>query len=96
MSGYFTKSPGSNLDYTFDWGFQFLDPGETITADLGWTVTPDDAGGVQVQSNTSTATTTTAFLGGGEAGHAYLVRSRIATSTGRTVERALTLRISNN
>ena len=37
MSGYFLKNPGSLLDYSFDWGFQLFEPGETIEgADTGW------------------------------------------------------------
>ena len=43
MSGYFLKNPGSLLDYSFDWGFQLFEPGETIETDLGWTVVPDNA-----------------------------------------------------
>ena len=98
MSGYFLKNPGSTLDYSFDWGFQLLDGGETIQTDMGWTVHPDAAalGGLVIESNTSTPTTTTAFLSGGQPGETYLVCSRIGTSQGREVQRSMTVRIANN
>ena len=98
MSGYFLKNPGSLLDYSFDWGFQLFEPGETIENDLGWTVVPDDAvnGGLALDQTSATATTTTAFLSGGKPGEAYLVCSRIRTTLGREVQRSMTIRIANN
>ena len=97
MSGYFLKSPDSALDFSFDWGFQFLEGGETIQTDLGWTVHPDTvaAGGVVVDSAVSTPTTTTAVLSGGLPGEAYLVSSRIRTTAGREIQRSLTVRIGH-
>ena len=97
MSGYYVKNPGTVLDLTFDWGVQFLESGETIATDQGWTVHPDDAsgGGISVQSSASTSTTTTAFLAGGRAGDAYLVSSSILTSQGREIRRAMTVRVAN-
>lgn len=98
MTGYFLKNPGSTLDYTFDWGFQLLDDGETITTDVGWTIHPDTAasGGLSISSASATANTTTAFLAGGQPGETYLICSRVQTSSGREVQRSLTVRISNN
>ena len=98
MSGYFLKNPGSLLDYSFDWGFQLFETGEQIETDLGWTIVPDTAaeGGLALDSSSSTATTTTAFLKGGRAGEAYLVCSRIRTSMGREVQRSMTVRVANN
>lgn len=97
MSGYFIKSPDSTLDYTFDWGFQLLQGGETIATDQGWTIHPDTAptGGLAIASASSTPTTTTAFLSGGLPGEAYLLCSRIETSGGRTVQRSMTVRVAN-
>lgn len=98
MSGYFLKNPGSLLDYSFDWGFQLFESGETIDQDLGWTVTPDlsGEGGLAVAQTSSSTTTTTAFLSGGRPGEAYLVCSRIRTTMGREVQRSMTVRIANN
>ncbi len=98
MSGYFLKNPGSLLDYSFDWGFQLFEAGETIETDLGWTVVPDETadGGLTVQQTQSTPTSTTAFLAAGRAGHSYLVSSRIRTTNGREVQRSLNVRIANN
>lgn len=98
MSGYFLKNPGSTLDYSFDWGFQLLNGGESIQMDLGWTVHPDASasGGLSVQSSSATPTVTTAFLTGGQPGETYLVCSRIQTDQGREVQRSMTVRIANN
>lgn len=97
MSGYFMKNPDSVLDYTFDWGFQLLEGGETIAIDGGWTIHPDAAasGGLSVTSTSLTSTTTTAFLSGGNPGETYLICSRIRTNQGREVQRSLTVRIGN-
>lgn len=97
MSGYFVKNPTSTLDYTFDWGFQLLESGETIASDLGWTVDPDDgsADRLVITTTNSTATTTTAHLSGGVPGSAYLVASAIETDQGRRIERSLIVRVAN-
>ena len=97
MSGYFVKNPTSTLDYTFDWGFQLLDGGETISVDEGWTVDPDTSasGGLSLVVTASTPTTTTANLTGGIPGDAYLVSSAIQTDQGRRIERSLIVRVAN-
>ena len=97
MSGYFVKNPTSTLDYTFDWGFQLLEGGETVSTDEGWTIDPDDSatGGLSLASTSSTLTTTTAHLAGGVAGAAYLVSSAIQTDQGRRIERSLIVRVAN-
>ncbi|MEM1299876.1 MAG: hypothetical protein AAGH68_11425 [Pseudomonadota bacterium] len=97
MTGYYVKNPGSSLDVTIDWAQQFLHPGETIAADLGWTVRPDmgATGGLAVETNDSTATTTTARLAAGQAGDAYLVASTIRTDQAREIRRSLTVRVAN-
>lgn len=97
MSGYYLKNPDTLLDYTFDWGFQLFQIGETISTDLGWTVHPDTAGtgGLAIDSTTSTSTTTTAFLSGGVPGEAYLVCSRVRSTEGREVQQAMTIRVAD-
>lgn len=97
MSGYFVKNPTSTLDYTFDWGFQLFEAGETIATDEGWSIDPSDAGGegLSVLVTASTPTTTTAHLTGGVAGAAYLVSSAIQTDQGRRIERSLIVRVAN-
>lgn len=97
MSGYFVKNPGSVTDFTFDWSMEFVDSGATITADLGWLVHPVEAetDALAIQSQSHTPTTTTVFLQGGVAGHAYRVSSRVLTSQGHEIERALTVRIAH-
>ena len=97
MSGYFVKNPNSDLDLAFDWGSEFLESGETIDTDQGWSVHPDNPGqnGLTVQSSSSTATMTSAILAGGRSGDAYLISSSIITTTGRDIRRAMTVRVAN-
>lgn len=97
MSGYFVKNPTSTLDYTFDWGFQLLEGGETIASDEGWSIDPANGGdgGLVLNSTSATQTSTTAHLTGGVAGDAYLVSSAIQTDQGRRIERSLIVRVAN-
>lgn len=97
MNGYFVKNPGSVTDFTFDWTENALSSGETISADLGWIIHPAEAGpdALVVQSSSHTPTATTVVLAGGIPGHVYLASSRIRSSQGHEIERALTVRIAN-
>ena len=97
MSGYFVKNPGTDLDLAFDWSVGFLESGETIDTDQGWTVHPDEPGsnGITVLSSASNSTTTSVILEGGRPGDAYLVSSSILTTAGRDIRRAMTVRVAN-
>ena len=96
MSGYLLKNANAVLDYSFDWDAGLFAPGEAISVDQGWTIVPDEPGGLTVSSSSSGTTVTTVFLSGGESGAAYLVSSRVVTSQGREMQRSLTVRIGNN
>ena len=41
------KDPDAVLDYSIDWGADYLAAGELLAAS-GWSVVPDEAGGVTV------------------------------------------------
>jgi hypothetical protein len=84
------KDPNEVLDYKFDWATNVLAVGETIststvTASAGITKASD--------SITDTNTTVTVWLSGGTAGQSYTVASRITTSSARTYERTMTVRV---
>lgn len=95
MSGYYLKPPGAALDYTIDWASAYLAPSETLEADLGWSVTPDepDAGGLVLVSNSLDGGATTARVSGGRLGSSYRLSSKIRTSLGRIDERAVLIRV---
>ncbi|MEL6678274.1 MAG: hypothetical protein AAFQ51_06165 [Pseudomonadota bacterium] len=94
MSGYFLKSPGSQLDYALDWSVADLKGDETVTADLGWTITPEgDAEDLRVVSRSVDPTRSIAMFEGGVPGRIYAVRARVETSTARVLERSIVVRV---
>ncbi len=95
MNGYFIKNPGSDLDHTFEWSAQILDSGETIDADLGWTLHPSDAD-LTIEATTHTGSTTSVRLAGGLPGEAYLVCSNVQTTNDRNIQRSIVVRVANS
>ena len=95
MSAYLSKTEDEITEHVIDWSAGTFATGETIAADLGWAVTPDEAGGMTVASTASTTTATSAFLSGGLPGSAYQAVSRVRTSAGRELSQALVIRVSN-
>src|SRR3954451_17010434 len=57
------KDPDAVLDYSVDWGSEYL-TGDLI-ADSGWTVEPDEPGGVTIVGNDFDATTALVKAAGG-------------------------------
>jgi hypothetical protein len=98
MAGGWVKRPGALLDHTFGWEVELGRDTETIAADLGWTVEPDEGrrGGITVTGTRLTPTTTTVFLAGGVPGRAYRLASRIRTTGGREIERRSVIRIGHD
>ena len=86
----YTKDPASVLDYTIDWGTNWLAAGETISTSA-WTV----ESGITKDSDSNTTTTATVWLSGGTAGTVYTVTNRITTSAGRTAERSLYIKVED-
>jgi hypothetical protein len=85
----FFKDPSDILDYAFDWS-QWLGLGETIATST-WLPSP----GIIVNSTNNTSTVTTVWLSGGTAGIPYTVKNTMTTNQGRTVDRTLTIRVTN-
>lgn len=86
----YTKDPDSVLDYTIDWGTNWLADGETISSS-SWTV----QSGLTEDSDSNTTTTATVWLSGGTAGSVYTVTNQITTSAGRTAERTLLIKVED-
>lgn len=91
--GFYLKSPASAVDYAVDWSAGYLD-GETVAAS-GWTVEPEEDGGLAVAAEVSGPERCAATLSGGLRGRVYRVRNRVTFSDGRTDERGLTIRIDD-
>ncbi len=86
------KDPAAVLDYSIDWGAQYLAEGELL-ATSEWSVEPVEPGGVSVAASSFEPWTATVSAQGGIAGHVYRLANRITTLAGRTDERSLTLRV---
>lgn len=80
----FTESPGSNLDYTFNW-INWLATGETISS--ATISAPDLTAGAPTVGTTAV----TVFLAGLVLGMTYQVKCTIATSSGRTDSRVVSI-----
>jgi hypothetical protein len=85
----YLKDPEAVLDWVFDWS-DWLAVGETILSRVITVAT-----GLVKDSDTITggSTTVTVWLSGGTAGVSYTVACRIVTSSGRTDERTITIRV---
>ena len=88
------KDPSAVLDYSIDWGAEYLADGELV-AQSDWTVVPDEPGGVIVVGSDFTATVTTVSAGGGLAGRLYRLANRVTTDAQRVDERSILLRVEN-
>jgi hypothetical protein len=86
----FVKDPNAVLDYVFDWGTDYLAVGETISTR---TVTVDTGLTKDSDSITGGSTSVTVWLSGGTAGVSYQVTCRITTSSGRTDDWTITVKV---
>jgi hypothetical protein len=86
------KDPDAVLDYSIDWGAEYLVDGELLAASE-WSVDPDEAGGISVAGSDFGASTSTAKAGGGIAGRLYRLANKITTATGRIDERSIVIRV---
>lgn len=81
------KDPDSVLDYQFKWD-EWLG-GDTITS-----ATMTVGTGLTKDSESFNATQHQVWLSGGTAGTSYTVTSRIGTEAGRTIDRSITMFIT--
>lgn len=88
------KDPAAVLDYSIDWGAQYLASGELLSAST-WSVVPDDADGILVAGSDFDGSTSSVSAGGGAAGRIYRLVNRITTSSGRADERSIVVRVED-
>lgn len=87
----FTKDPDAVLDYVVDWSPDtdpWLASGETIASHV-----VDAEAGITVDSSTVSDGKVTVWLSGGTAGQNYDVGVQITTSSNRTDERTMRIRV---
>ena len=94
MSGYILKAAGQDATCAMDWRRGYLGSDETVAADLGWTIYPQTQAELTVVAQSLDATRSTAWFAGGAPGRVYMISSRVRTTQGRVLERALVLRIA--
>ena len=86
----YAKDPEARIDHAIDWSAYLA--GQSIVAS-NWSVTPDEAGGVQVEADAHEAERTSARLSGGLVGRVYRVTNRVTLSDGQIDERSVTFRV---
>ena len=84
MSGYLLKPADRDAAFTMDWREGYLAPGETVAADLGWSVQPQapEAGDLVVTEQHHDVTRSRACFAGGVPGRVYLVAASVADQHG--------------
>lgn len=88
------KDPDAVLDYTIDWS-DYLQAGETIASST-WNVMPaSTSASFQIDSMSKTSDTATVRVTGGSVGHIYRLVNQVVTSSTRTDDRSLTLRVEH-
>ena len=88
------KDPVAVLDYSIDWGAEYLGDGELL-AGSEWSVLPNEPDGVSIVGSDFDAATSTVKAAGGVAGRLYRLMNVISTDSGRTDERSIVLRVED-
>lgn len=86
------KDPAAVLDYSIDWGAEYLGDGEMLAAST-WSVVPNDPDGLAVVGSDFGPATSTVKAGGGVAGCMYRLVNLITTGSGRIDERSIAIRV---
>lgn len=96
MSGYLMKPAGGEAEARIDWREGYLEPGEWVEGDLGWSVAPaDGAEAPRIMGQAVEPGASLARVGQGVPGQVYMLCARAVTNTGRALERAIVLRIAD-
>lgn len=85
------KDPDAVLDYSVDWGAQYL-AGDAL-AESVWEVTPAEPGGVNVVGSQFDFRVATVQAGGGVAGRIYRLVNTVVLASGLNDSRSITLRV---
>jgi hypothetical protein len=86
------KDPDAVLDYSIDWGAEYLGTGDLL-ATSDWSVAPDEPGGVTIVGSDFDASTSTVKAAGGSPGKIYRLVNQVTTESGRTDDRSIVLRV---
>ncbi|ETI65078.1 hypothetical protein C100_03845 [Sphingobium sp. C100] len=84
------KDPQARIDHAIDWSAYLA--GQSLIAS-GWTVGPDEPGGVTVEATVFEAQRSSARLAGGMVGRLYRLTNRVTLSDGQMDERSVTIRV---
>ena len=85
------KDPESALDYSVDWGAEYL-CGDAL-AESSWSVEPEEVDGVAVLSSDFDLLVATVTIGGGAAGRIYRLTNHVTTAAGLVDSRSIVLRV---
>jgi hypothetical protein len=85
------KDPDAVLDYSVDWGAEYL--GDDLLSTSDWSVSPDEPGGISIVGSNFDAKIATAKAGGGIAGRVYRLDNHIVMDSGRIDSRSIMLRV---
>ena len=85
------KDPGAMLDYSVDWGRDYLD-GDAL-ASSSWTVDPVESGGLAVIASQFDLLIATVEVSGGLEGKLYRLVNQVVTASGREDRRSIMLRV---
>lgn len=88
------KDPGAVLDYSIDWGAEYLATSELL-ASSDWSAVPQEPDGVVVVGSDFDTSTSSVTVSGGIAGRIYRVVNRVTTDSGRVDERSIVLRVES-
>lgn len=85
------KDPGASLDYSVDWGLDYLDEDQLLES--SWSVLPDEAGGIVIANSSFDGRVAAVTVSGGRAGLIYRLTNEVLTEGGRRDRRSLILRV---
>lgn len=85
------KDPGAVLDYAVDWGSEYLE--DDAIAESEWTVSPEEPGGVVVDSSSFDVATAAVMASGGITGRVYQLANQVVFVSGRVDSRSIVLRV---
>ena len=85
------KDPDAVLDYSIDWGAQYLH-GDAL-AESHWVADPAEDGGVAIAGSSFDLTHSTVQAGGGVPGRIYRLVNHVVLASGLTDSRSVTLRV---
>lgn len=86
----YVKDPQARVDHAIDWSAYLA--GQSLVASL-WTVDPQEAGGLAVDTDMFEAQRSSARLSGGIVGRVYRLTNRVTLSDGQVDERTATMRV---